>query len=108
RIAPDAFVIRYEGDVPRFEPGQFIQVSGWERAPLLRRPMSVLDTGSGWASVLDQVMGRGTRIFSGLRKGDPIRALGPLGNSFSAPARPGPALVVAGGVGVAPFLMLAR
>jgi dihydroorotate dehydrogenase electron transfer subunit len=112
RIAPDAFVLRYAaepgGKELVFEPGEFIQVSGWEREPLLRRPMSVLDAGPGWASFLYQVTGRGTRIFAGLRAGDPIRALGPLGNSFSEPAREGPALVVAGGVGVAPFLMFAR
>lgn len=108
RVAPDAFVLRYEGDVPAFEPGEFIQVSGWASEPLLRRPMSVLDSGPGWASFLYQVMGRGTKLFSHLRAGDRISALGPLGNSFSEPSRPGPALVVAGGVGVAPFLMLAR
>src|SRR5581483_336619 len=108
RVAPDAFVLRYEGDVPRFLPGEFIQVTGWEREPLLRRPMSVLDAGPGWASFLYQVTGRGTRIFAGLRPGDSVRALGPLGNSFSEPSRPGPALIVAGGVGVAPFLMLVR
>lgn len=108
QIAPDALVLRYVGEVPSFEPGEFIQIAGWERDPLLRRPMSVLDCGPGWASFLYQVMGRGTKVLAGLRAGDTLRALGPLGNSFSEPTRPGPALVVAGGVGVAPFLMLAR
>jgi len=108
KVAPDAFVLRYAGEVPPFEPGEFIQVAGWEDEPLLRRPMSVLDSGSGWASFLYQVTGRGTRIFSRLRAGDSVRALGPLGRSFGEPTREGPVLIVAGGVGVAPFLMLAR
>ncbi len=108
RVAPDAWVLRFEGDVPAFAAGEFIQVTGWEREPLLRRPMSVLDSGPGWASFLYQTTGRGTKLFAQLRAGDSIRALGPLGNAFSEPARPGPALIVAGGVGVAPFLMLAR
>jgi dihydroorotate dehydrogenase electron transfer subunit len=70
--------------------------------------MSVLDTDGTWASFLYQAHGRGTRIFAGLRPGDSIRALGPLGNTFTHPRRAGVALVVAGGVGVAPFLMLTR
>jgi dihydroorotate dehydrogenase electron transfer subunit len=109
KIAPDAFVLRYAGDsVPAFAPGEFIQVTGWESEPLLRRPMSVLDAGPGWASFLYQVMGRGTRLFARLRTGDAVRALGPLGNHWSEPGREGAVLAVAGGVGVAPFLMLAR
>jgi dihydroorotate dehydrogenase electron transfer subunit len=120
-IAPLAFELRFEetaapGSRPelRYEPGEFIQLTGWSQSdPLLRRPMSVLDWGRApdgrvWASFLYQATGRGTRIFAGLRAGDPIRALGPLGNRFSAPSRAGVALVVAGGVGVAPFLLLAR
>ncbi|HZU97718.1 MAG TPA: dihydroorotate dehydrogenase electron transfer subunit [Planctomycetota bacterium] len=109
RIAPDAFVLRYSDPAPAFRPGEFIQVAAWDSSdPLLRRPMSVLDQGDGWASFLYQVTGRGTRIFASLRPGDRVKALGPLGNSFSEPPRDGVALVVAGGVGVAPFLMLVR
>jgi dihydroorotate dehydrogenase electron transfer subunit len=108
RVAPDAFVLRFAGEVAPFAPGEFVQVAAWERDPLLRRPMSVLDAGPGWASMLYQVTGRGTKILAGLRAGDAIRALGPLGNRFTEPRREGPVLVVAGGVGVAPFLMLTR
>src|SRR5205823_4401265 len=95
-----------------FEPGEFIQLAAWAQDPLLRRPMSVLDWGHAdgrlWASFLYQTTGRGTRIFAGLRPGDSIRALGPLGNGFCEPGRAGSIVVVAGGVGVAPFLLLAR
>jgi dihydroorotate dehydrogenase electron transfer subunit len=115
RIAPDAYVLRFEHDQPvlHFQPGQFLQLAAWNQDPLLRRPMSVLDQGTTpagrtWTSFLYQVVGRGTRIFADLRPGDALRALGPLGNRFRMPARPGPALVVAGGVGVAPFLLLVR
>jgi dihydroorotate dehydrogenase electron transfer subunit len=37
-----------------------------------------------------------------------VRALGPLGNRFTLPPREGVIIIVAGGVGVAPFLMWAR
>jgi dihydroorotate dehydrogenase electron transfer subunit len=116
RVAPDAFVLRFEDVGPEpplaYEPGEFVQVSAWTLDPLLRRPMSVLDSGvssgRGWASFLYQATGRGTRIFASLRAGDRVRALGPLGNRFSLPSREGPAVIVAGGVGVAPFLVWVR
>ena len=116
RVAADAFVLRFAETQPSplaFAPGEFIQVAAWTLDPLLRRPMSVLDwgrlpDGRGWVSFLYQVTGRGTKAFAALRPGDRIRALGPLGRGFPDPGRPGPALIVAGGVGVAPFLLLAR
>lgn len=116
RVAPDALVLRFEdtGDEPplTYEPGEFIQVSAWTGEPLLRRPMSVLDSGHvhgrGWASLLYQTTGRGTRILAGLRAGDPVRALGPLGNKWVPPTREGAVVIVAGGVGVAPFLVWVR
>src|SRR5579872_6929792 len=95
KIAPDAFVLRYSDPAPGFRPGEFVQVAAWEGEPLLRRPMSVLDQGKDWASFLYQVMGRGTKVFSGLRPGDRVKALGPLGNTFSEPLREGVALIVA-------------
>ncbi|MBI3723835.1 dihydroorotate dehydrogenase electron transfer subunit [bacterium] len=115
-VAPDAWVLRYEETDPLppllYEPGEFIQVSAWSVDPLLRRPMSVLDCGvrdgRAWASFLYQRTGRGTKILGSLRAGDRVRALGPLGNRFALPARDGVSLVVAGGVGVAPFLLLTR
>lgn len=116
RVAPDALVLRFEdaGEAPplSYAPGEFIQVSAWSGDPLLRRPMSVLDSGSergrGWASFLYQTTGRGTRILAGLRPGDPIKALGPLGNRWTPPGRAGAVVCVAGGVGVAPFLVWVR
>jgi dihydroorotate dehydrogenase electron transfer subunit len=53
-------------------------------------------------------VGKGTRLLSVLKAGDAIDALGPLGNGFPVPKGMTKALLVAGGIGVAPLLGLAE
>src|SRR5690349_20198445 len=89
--------------------GQFTMVrsSTWGDAPLLGRPMSLLTAGDR-PSILIKVVGEGTRRMAHASSGEPFDLLAPLGK----PWRPCPedhrALLVAGGVGVAPLLFLAR
>ena len=45
--------------------------------------------------------GKGTRIFSNLRKGDRLEILGPLGNGFDLASK-GRTAIVGGGIGIAP------
>jgi dihydroorotate dehydrogenase electron transfer subunit len=91
--------------------GQFMMLRGaeWGEAPLLPRPMSYL-TGGTTPSVLIKVIGEGTARMARAETGEPFTLLGPLGNTWQKPAnasgdRP---LLVAGGVGIAPLLFLAR
>jgi dihydroorotate dehydrogenase electron transfer subunit len=89
--------------------------------PLLRRALAVYrTTGPRRMEFLYHVLGRGTQELSQLRRGDPVEALLPLGNSWPIPStgnnvelRSGQgvekitrALVVAGGIGSASVLML--
>lgn len=111
RVAADAGILRFqtESKAPRFGPGQFFQLCPWQGSdPLLGRPFSILDQGDDWISVLYQVMGRGTAMLADLRVGDTAKLIGPLGKPFAAPTRPGPILIVAGGVGIPPFLLVVR
>ncbi len=90
-------------------PGQFAMVRGaeWGDAPLLPRPMSYL-TGGTRPSILIKVFGEGTIRMARAVPGEPFEILGPLGNTWPG-ATPGKRpLLVAGGVGVAPLLYLAR
>ena len=91
-------------------PGQFFNLRPLDStAPLLRRPISICDVRpkEGEIDFLIQVIGDGTRLLCETRPGAVVDAVGPLGTSFQAdPARP--ALMVAGGVGVAPLYFLAR
>lgn len=85
-------------------PGQFVRLSAWPgNDPLLPRPFSVHEVEGARISVLYQVRGRGTRILSALRRGDEVKVDGPLGRPFPVPDA-GPVWVIAGGIGVAPFL----
>jgi dihydroorotate dehydrogenase electron transfer subunit len=90
-------------------PGQFAMVRGaeWGDAPLLPRPMSYL-TGGEHPSILIKVVGEGTRRMGRADPPEPFLLLGPLGTPWRAhdPARS--PLLVAGGVGIAPILFLAR
>lgn len=80
-------------------PGQFFML----RAPgrLLPRPMSLCLAPPGELWFLIDVVGPGTRALAEVEPREAIGVLGPLGNGFSLDVeRP---LLVAGGIGIAPF-----
>lgn len=90
-------------------PGQFAQVRcGDGFTPLLRRPFSVAWTDADTASFVFAPVGLGTRLLSGLRPGDHIQVLGPLGTGFSLDGAAPRHLCVSGGLGCAPFPLLVR
>lgn len=87
--------------------GQFCNVrvsSG--TAPLLRRPISYagFDAEKGTIQLLYRVVGAGTQIMTGLKEGDCLDCLGPLGQAFQKSEN---MLLVGGGVGIAPMLCIA-
>ncbi|NVM26415.1 MAG: dihydroorotate dehydrogenase electron transfer subunit [Desulfobacterales bacterium] len=92
-------------------PGQFFMIH-FGRAtkdPLLRRPFSIhgiQDTNR--LMILYNIVGKGTSLLSALREGDPISVIGPLGNGFTLPRPNERALLVAGGMGIAPLLFLTQ
>lgn len=99
-------------DVPEgvdAQAGQFAMVRGaeWGDSPLLPRPMSYLTAGAT-PSILIKVVGEGTIRMARAEPGEPFSLLGPLGNCWRAPTPGKRQLLVAGGVGVAPLLFLAR
>jgi dihydroorotate dehydrogenase electron transfer subunit len=91
------------------EPGQFVMVRGaeWGDAPLLPRPMSYLTAGRT-PSILIKVFREGTLRMARAEPGEPFSLLGPLGKPWRAATRGRTPVLVAGGVGVAPLLFLAR
>jgi len=90
-------------------PGQFTMVRGaeWGDAPLLPRPMSYLTDGTT-PSILIKVFGEGTIRMARAEPGEPFSLLGPLGRPWRPPTAGRRPLLVAGGVGIAPLLFLAR
>ena len=99
-------------------PGQFVMIRvNNSYDPFLRRPMSIYRIphhptlkkgGRGGFEILYQVVGKGTNIMSELKKGDEIDVLGPLGRGFWIPEKIERAIIVAGGIGVAPMVALAE
>jgi len=93
---------------PFVQPGQFINIrmnAGTE--PLLRRPFSVYRALNGEVELFYEVLGRGTKILAQKKPGDVLDVLGPLGTAFHLPPEGiEHVIMIAGGIGVAPFQML--
>jgi dihydroorotate dehydrogenase electron transfer subunit len=95
-------------------PGQFVMLKVTRAAdPLLRRPFSVFevlrnDQGAhAGLSILNKRTGTGTRLLYDAEPGTTLGCLGPLGRPFNPVEPPAEAWMVAGGVGLAPFVTLA-
>lgn len=98
--------------LPECVPGQFVEmlVEGEPKA-FLRRPLSInyVDREKNELWLLIQTVGAGTIKLSKSKVGDIINIIYPLGNGFTMPQVPNQkVLLVGGGVGVAPLLMLGR
>lgn len=95
-------------------PGQFIMVKARQgHDPLLRRPFSVFElhrrhTQFTGLSILNKRAGVSTNLLYDAKVGQRIACLGPLGRPFTMVDHPTLAWLVAGGVGLAPFAVLAE
>lgn len=95
------------GALPEMLPGQFVEVRiDGAQAPLLRRPISInfVDEANGELWLLVHAVGAGTKWMAGLKAGDTVNCVLPLGNGFTLPETPRKLLLVGGGVGTAPLL----
>ncbi|HEU4939345.1 MAG TPA: dihydroorotate dehydrogenase electron transfer subunit [Vicinamibacterales bacterium] len=97
------------------EPGQFVMIKPTAGVdPLLRRPFSIFeilrDSGGTPAgiSLLNKRIGAGTSLLYEAPPGSHVGCLGPLGRPFEPVTPPAEAWMVAGGVGLAPFVTLAE
>lgn len=86
------------------KPGQFCNIKvNKDYLPLLRRPFSISEIDDDYVSFMFNIVGIGTDILSRKRKGDIIDIIGPLGVGFSFEGDYKNALIIAGGIGSAPF-----
>ncbi len=100
------------------KPGQFVMISAQtglsQPFPLLKRALAVYSTDYGRrkgsvVSLLLKAVGDGTRQLAALRPGDRAELVGPLGNGFDVDeVRSRRVFLVAGGIGIASFYLLAR
>lgn len=102
------------------QPGQFIMLRvGEGRDPFLRRPFSLARIFPPYAEKRDkkekglleiwyQVRGRGTYLMTQLREGERVDVLGPLGKGFWLEENLKKAILVGGGIGIAPLVAWAE
>ncbi len=106
---------------PEPQPGQFYMLAaanrwGEDGRPFLPRAISVAETGPAAGGTrldfLIEGIGPGTDRLCGLEAGDGVWVTGPLGNAFAEPREANPkaagAILVGGGIGVAPLALLRR
>ena len=86
-------------------PGQFVMLRP-KRAgddTLWARPFSISRADEKELVIVFQVVGRGTKALVDLSPGELITLWGPLGNAFAVSPH-APTLLLAGGIGIAPFV----
>ncbi len=108
----DNYIIELQSQekIPDILPGQFAEIKIPNASDVfLRRPFSILDYNKNERSLsfYVKVIGKGTRKLGNLAAGESINVIYPLGNSFNI-KQTGRALIIGGGSGIAPFILLAR
>ncbi len=87
-----------------WRPGQFVMLRpvSWGLELTWARPFSIAQVDEGGLRLVIRPAGRGTDRIAGLAPGDEVFLWGPLGTSFVTEPET-PTLLLAGGVGLAPF-----
>jgi dihydroorotate dehydrogenase electron transfer subunit len=103
------------GITERTRPGQFVTVAmgGEESSMILRRCFAIqrVQARGMYGGTLEFVVspvGKGTQWLTKLRRHDPLNLVGPLGKPFTLPTKPVTCVLVGGGYGAAPLIMLAE
>ena len=106
-------VLRVDDEGPTAEPGQFAMIAaerGWgggeEQRPYLARAFSLARQVRGESHFLLEDVGPASRRLCALGPGDGLWVLGPLGRGFAPPAQGRRAILLGGGVGIAPLAIL--
>lgn len=92
-------------------PGQFVHILCCDQNSnfILRRPFSIHRVVPGRViEILFQVVGKGTDVLSKLKPHDTVDVIGPLGTGFKFSEEIRSALLIGGGLGVAPLFFLAE
>ena len=111
RLSEETFLMKVFSPAIAYiaKPGQFCNIKVSEsNFPLLRRPFSICNVDGDYVFFLFDIHGEGTKILSSKKNGDTVEILGPLGKGFVFDADYETAVIVAGGLGAAPFPFLIK
>ncbi len=90
-------------------PGQFLHIKIDDTLdPFLRRPFSYYRVTGSKIEILYEILGKGTAKLSRKTRGETLKVMGPLGNTFLSKKTRKKKVLVAGGVGVPPLVFLAE
>ncbi|MFI5253692.1 MAG: dihydroorotate dehydrogenase electron transfer subunit [Bacteroidota bacterium] len=111
RIGPDIYVMGLHAPeiASGILPGQFVNLrvhDGYQ--PLLRRPFSIYRVTGETIELIFNLVGTGTTILHSKKVGDEIDMIGPLGRPFHTDDKFETAIVMGGGMGVAPLPILTQ
>lgn len=92
-------------DWSSWKAGQFVMIrpKAWGLESAWSKPFSICMLSRHDLVIFLQVVGRGTNKISTLKPGNLVDVFGPLGNSFAVEPEV-PTLLLAGGMGIAPFV----
>lgn len=98
--------------VTEIQPGQFVGVRCWDASSdrEVWRPYSIFsaDARDGTIRLLVRPFGRCSSWLAARQRGTMLHVVGPIGDGFEVAARARNLLLVAGGVGAAPLVLLAE
>ncbi len=90
------------------QAGQFVNILCEGGDALLRRPISVCDAEGNLLRIVYEVKGKGTTLLSKYQVGQSVNFLGPLGHGFDTASAGEKPLVIGGGIGTYPLLLLTK
>jgi dihydroorotate dehydrogenase electron transfer subunit len=108
-VADNVYVLSFEAApiAPQVRPGQFLNIrTGASCDPLLRRAYSVHRVSGDHLEIIFNVVGKGSALLASRKPGDRIDLLGPLGVPFHLDGEYERAILVSGGLGIAPMPVL--
>lgn len=105
RLCGNIFEMKLDGCAP-CKAGQFVNLE--LEGLFLRRPISVCDWDNGTLTLDYRVVGKGTELMSRMIPGEKIDTLVTLGNGFDSSVECSSAVLVGGGIGLAPLFLLAK
>ncbi|MFQ5648826.1 MAG: dihydroorotate dehydrogenase electron transfer subunit [bacterium] len=110
-LSGDVYCMRLAGRhiAHQCSPGQFVNLKVTQQyIPFLRKPFSVCrrDKEAGWFEILWKIVGTGTAAMARAKPGDTFNVIGPLGRGYREPQNMTTAILVGGGLGIAPLLFL--
>ena len=107
RVAENVYkMVLEDPELEEMKPGQFVNIR--LDGLYLRRPISVCESETGSLTIIYKAVGKGTEQMSRMKEREKLDVLTGLGNGYDLTKAGDRPLLLGGGVGVPPLVMLAR